>query len=257
MRTSLLAALIAVALPLSAVAAASGQSHPQPPAYLGAALHDPARQADAGNDARRKIADVMAFAGARPGQKVLELIPGSGYFTRVFSAIVGPKGHVYVLWPNEYAKEAESDVAGSRRLASDPHYANVSVLTQPAAQLSAPESVDVVFTSQNYHDYPDKFMGSVDPAVLDKQVFAALKPGGVFVVIDHVAQAGSGLRDTDTLHRIDPAIVKRQAQAAGFVFDGESDALRNPADPHDIKVFDKSIRGHTDQFMYRFRKPAH
>ena len=142
-----------------------------------------------------------------------------------------------------------------RKLARQPHYANVSVLTQPAAKLDAPASVDVVFTSQNYHDYPDKFMGNVDPVVLDKQVYQALRPGGMFVVIDHVAPAGSGMRDTDTLHRIDPAIVRKQAEAAGFVFDGESDALRNPADPHDIKVFDKSIRGHTDQFMYRFRKP--
>lgn len=198
----------------------------------------------------------MTFAEVRPGQKVLELIPGSGYFTRVFSAIVGPTGHVYALWPNEYAKEDAGDVAGSRKLAADPHYANVSVLTQPADQLSSPEPVDVVFTSQNYHDYPDKFMGHVDPAVLNKEVFAALKPGGLWVIIDHVASAGSGMADTDTLHRIDPAIVKQQVGAAGFVFAGASNALRNPNDPHTIKVFDKSIRGHTDQFMYRFRKPA-
>jgi predicted methyltransferase len=99
-------------------------------------------------------------------------------------------------------------------------------------------------------------MGKVDPLALDRQAFAALKPGGLFVVIDHVAPAGSGMVDTGTLHRIDPAIVKQQVQAAGFVFDGESNALRNPADPHTAKVFDKSIRGHTDQFIYRFRKPA-
>jgi predicted methyltransferase len=113
-----------------------------------------------------------------------------------------------------------------------------------------------VFTSQNYHDYPDKFMGKIDPSVLNKQVFDALKPGGLWVIIDHVAPAGSGMADTDTLHRIDPAIVKQQVEAAGFVFDGESNALRNPNDTHTIKVFDKSIRGHTDQFIYRFRKPA-
>ena len=97
-------------------------------------------------------------------------------------------------------------------------------------------------------------MGGIDPAVLNKQVFDALKPGGVYVIVDHVAEAGSGMRDTDTLHRIDPAIVRKQVEAAGFVFDGESDVLRNPADTHEIKVFDKSIRGHTDQFVYRFRK---
>jgi predicted methyltransferase len=256
MRTLVLAAVIALALP-AAHAAPSPQDaaqHTQPP-YLAAAINDPGRQADRADDARRKIAQVMAFAEVKPGDKVLELIPGSGYFTRVFSGVVGPKGHVYALWPNEYAAEAQSDVTHLRKLAQQPHYANVSVLMQPAAKLDTPESVDVVFTSQNYHDYPDKFMGNVDPVVLDKQVYKVLKPGGVFVVIDHVAPAGSGMRDTDTLHRIDPAIVRKQAESAGFVFDGESDALRNPADPHDIKVFDKSIRGHTDQFMYRFRKP--
>ena len=121
--------------------------------------------------------------------------------------------------------------------------------------MTAPKPLDVVFTSQNYHDYPDKFMGAIDPAILDKNVFNALKPGGVFIIVDHVAEAGSGLRDTDTLHRIDPEIVKTQVTAAGFVFEGESDVLRNPADDHKVKVFDKSIRGHTDQFVFKFRKP--
>ena len=256
MRPTVLAVLIALALPPVALAQASNPHPGAIPSAVAKAVSDPARHADASNDARRKISAVMTFAEVKPGQKVLELIPGSGYFTRVFSAIVGPKGHVYAVWPNEYAKEDADDVAGSQKLAADPHYANVSVLTQPANQLSSPEPVDVVFTSQNYHDYPDKFMGKVDPAVLNKQVFDALKPGGLWVIIDHVAPAGSGMADTDTLHRIDPAIVKQQVEAAGFVFDGESRALRNPADPHTIKVFDKSIRGRTDQFMYRFRKPA-
>ena len=93
-------------------------------------------------------------------------------------------------------------------------------------------------------------------AKFDKEVYAALKPGGLFVIIDHVAPAGSGIADTDTLHRIDPAVVKQEVAAAGFVFDGESQALHNPADTHGDKVFDPSIRGHTDQFIYRFRKPA-
>ena len=257
MRTLVLAAVMTLVLP-SVHAAPRSPDVPQhaPPPYLTAAIDDPSRSADRADDARRKIAQVMAFAQVKPGDKVLELIPGSGYFTRVFSGVVGPAGHVYALWPDEYAAEARTDVANLRKLAAQRHYANVSVLTQPAAKLDAPESVDVVFTSQNYHDYPDAFMGKVDPRVLDRQVYEALKPGGVFVVIDHVAPAGSGMRDTETLHRIDPAIVRQQAESAGFVFDGESDALRNPADPHDVKVFDPSIRGHTDQFMYRFRKPA-
>ena len=256
MRQTMLAVLLTLALPSVALARVSNLHSGAITAVVEKGVDDPARQADKADDARRKAPLVMTFAKVGPGQKVLELIPGGGYFTRVFSAIVGPLGHVYTVWPNEYAKEAESDVTAMRKLAAQPHYANVSVLTQPANQLSSPVPVDLVFTSQNYHDYPDKFMGKVDPAVLNKQVFDALKPGGLWLIIDHVAPAGSGMADTDTLHRIDPAIVKKQVEAAGFVFDGESNALRNPNDPHTIKVFDKSIRGHTDQFIYRFRKPS-
>jgi len=135
-------------------------------------------------------------------------------------------------------------------------YKNVEVLLQPADQLTTPKPADIAFTSQNYHDYPDKFMGPTDPAVLNKAVFAALKPGGTYIVIDHVAEAGSGLRDTEKLHRIDPAIVKQQVEAAGFEYVGESDVLRNPKDDHKATVFDDAIRGHTDQFAYKFRKPA-
>jgi predicted methyltransferase len=254
----LLAALVVPAAALLAQTPQANHMHALQyvPPYVHTAIADPARAQDASNDARRKIADVMTFSEVKPGQKVLELIPGSGYFTRVFSGIVGAQGHVYELWPNEYSKEDADEVSAFDKLAADPHYANVSVLKQPAAQLSVPEPVDVVFTSQNYHDYPDKFMGKVDPVALDKQIYAALKPGGLFIVIDHVAPAGSGMVDTDTLHRIDPEIVKKQVESAGFVFAGASSALRNPNDPHTNKVFDKSIRGHTDQFMYRFRKPG-
>ncbi len=226
------------------------------PAYVTAAVSDPARARDATDDTRRHGAELAAFAKVKPGDTVVDLIPGGGYFTRIFSAIVGPKGHVYALWPNEYASEAVDDVAAMRALAETPHYSNVSVIVQPAAQFSIPTKVNVVWTSQNYHDYPDKFMGPTDPNILDRAVFAALKPGGYFVVIDHAADAGSGLRDTDTLHRIDPAVVKSQVPAAGFILDGESDVLRNPVDAHKIKVFDPAIRGHTDQFAFRFRKPG-
>ncbi|WP_430388899.1 class I SAM-dependent methyltransferase [Dyella sp. 20L07] len=255
MRPTVLAVLVALAFPVTAALAASPASM-ETPAYVTAAINDPARKDDTANDERRKIAELATFAEVKPGQAVVDLIPGSGYFTRVFSAIVGPKGRVYAVWPNEYGKEATSDVQASKALVAQPHYANVGVLMVPAAQFKTPEKVDVVFTSQNYHDYPDAFMGKIDPVSFDKQVFDSLKPGGVFVVIDHVAEAGSGMRDTDTLHRIDPAIVKKQVESVGFVFDGESDVLRNPADPHNIKVFDKAIRGHTDQFVYRFRKPG-
>jgi predicted methyltransferase len=115
--------------------------------------------------------------------------------------------------------------------------------------------VDLVFTSQNYHDYPDKFMGNVDPMILDREVFVALRPGGSFLVIDHMADIGSGMRDTETLHRIDFAAVKRQAVTTGFTYVGASAVLRNSDDDHTKPVFDPSVRGHTDQFVLKFRKP--
>ncbi len=257
MRPTMLALLLTLALPVTAQARVSNLHSGAINAAVQKAVDDPAREADRADDARRKIALVMTFAEVRPGQKVLELVPGTGYWTRVFSAIVGSKGHVYTVWPDEMAKFSTKSLANWRELVATPHYANVSLLQQPAAQLSVPVPVDLVFTSQNYHDYHDPFMGPVDMRKFDKQVYDALKPGGLFVVIDHVAPAGSGIADTNTLHRIDPAVVKREVEAAGFVFDGQSNALRNPDDPHTVKVFDKSIRGHTDQFIYRFRKPLH
>ncbi|MFL6593298.1 MAG: class I SAM-dependent methyltransferase [Luteimonas sp.] len=248
---------VAIAASLAAGAAASAPpSHAAIPGYVGKAVADPARGDDVKIDARRHVADLVAFSGAKPGDSVLELIPGSGYFTKVFSKVVGPTGHVYALWPRPYDDESHPDSDMMRKLAKDPGFNNIEVLVQPANALSAPRPLDVVFTSQNYHDYPDKFMGPTDPAVLNKAVFSALKPGGIYIVVDHVAQAGSGLRDTDTLHRIDPATVKQQVTKAGFEYVGESPVLRNPNDTHTLKVFDKAIRGHTDQFAYKFRKPG-
>ncbi len=219
------------------------------PAYVKAAIADPVRAGDTKDDARRHGAEIVAFAGVKPGDKVLEIAPGGGYFTRIFSKVVGDKGHVYAVVPEPMRKYADATVKLPETLA------NVDVQFQPADALSAPQPVDVIFTSQNYHDYPNKMMGPTDPAVLDKAAFAALKPGGVFIVIDHATAAGIGMGATETLHRIDPATVKQQVEAAGFKLVGESSVLRNPADDHSLNVFDKGIRGHTDQFAYKFRKP--
>lgn len=263
MRLSGYALTAAMLLPMVATAqppgsAPTGSGHANVPAYITRAINDPARAADRKDDARRKMADVMAFTGVKPGDKVLELVPGTGYWTRVFSRVVGRKGHVYTVWPNEMMKFSTKSFDKWQGLVKTPHYANVSLLQEPAATLSVPGDVkvDIVFTCQNYHDYHDPFMGPVDMKKFDKEVYDALKPGGVFVVVDHVAPAGSGTSDTNTLHRIDPAVVKQEVESAGFVFDGSSDALINPEDPLNIKVFDPSIRGHTSQFIYRFRKPA-
>ena len=224
---------------------------------LDAALADPQRQThrDAA-DARRKPGPLIALAGVKPGDKVLDLIPGTGYWTRIFSKIVGPQGKVYAVWPQAYARTAIGNVATLRQLSADKYYGNIVTQIQPGTTLTAPEPLDVVWTSQNFHDYPDEFMGKGDPSALARDAFKILKPGGTFLIIDHRAKPGRGLADTDTLHRIDPAEVRKIVEAAGFRFAGENKVLDNPADPLDIPVFDKSIRGRTSQFAYKFVKPA-
>ena len=224
-------------------------------AALQAAIDDPGRAMHRAADARRKPAELIRFAELKPGDKVLDLIPGDGYFTRIFSKVVGPEGRVYAVWPDNYAKLAAGNVATLRQLSANASYGNIVTAVQPTAALAAPEKLDMVWTSQNYHDYPDEFMGKTDPSVLNKAAFAILKPGGTYIVIDHSAEAGSGMRDTEALHRIDPATVRAQVEAAGFEFAGESEVLRNPGDPLTITVFDPAIRGRTSQFAYRFRKP--
>jgi predicted methyltransferase len=209
--------------------------------------------ADALTDPALKRAEVLAFVGVRPGAKVADIF--AGRFVRAFSAAVGPAGKVFAVMPAEIASAHPQAVAPLQALAADPAYSNVVLVTAPLAVLGLPPGLDAVFIRQNYHDLHDKFLGPADVPAFDRAVFAALKPGGVFVVLDHAAAAGSGLRDTDTLHRIDPAAVKAEVLAAGFVLDGESGVLANPADDHTLKVFDPAIRGHTDQFLLRFRKP--
>ena len=225
-------------------------------AALDSALADPARAAQReAADARRKPGPLIALAGIRPGDKVLDLIPGDGYWTRIFSKIVGREGKVYAVWPERYARTATGNVQTLRQLSADKYYGNIVTEVQPTTTLTAPEPLDVVWTSQNYHDYPDEFMGKGDPSILNKAVFQILKPGGTYMIIDHAAKQGRGMADTDTLHRIDPEAVRRQVEAAGFRFAGESKVLANPDDPLDIPVFDKSIRGRTSQFASKFVTP--
>lgn len=214
------------------------------------ALADPARADQAGDDARRHAADVVAFSGVKPGQTVVDFFPGSGYWSRIFSGVVGPSGHIYGIWPAPAAKNAEKGVPALQAR----NLANVTASLDTQA-ITVPQPVDLVWTVENYHDLPNSGRGEAGIASFNAQVFKALKPGGTYVVIDHIAPAGSGLANTDTLHRIDPALVKKQVLAAGFQWVGSSNALANPKDDHTLKVFDPAIRGYTDQFVYKFRKP--
>lgn len=234
----------------------SGPASISIPANIAAALSDPSRPAaDMIRDEARHPGEVLAFAGVKPGAKVADLIPGGGYFTRIFSKAVGPKGKVYAYVPDELTKLAKREPAVNA-IARDPAYSNVKVILNTLPNFATPEKLDLVFTAQNYHDMHDKFMGPADLSVVNRQIFKALKPGGVYLVIDHVADPGSGLRYTEDLHRIDPAVVKSEVTAAGFIFEGESKVLRSASDPRKANVYDPSIRGKTDQFVYKFRKPA-
>ena len=214
-------------------------------------------------DVERRPEAVLTFAGVRPGDRVADFMSGGGYFTRLFSHIVGSNGHVYAFLPDEQLEHCSPDeVAGTRALehggADASHggaYANVSVLTGPVSRFHPPEPVDVVWTSLNFHDLYDSFMGPADVPQVTRAMFEALKPGGELLVIDHAAEAGSGVRDTETLHRIDPDVIIRAVEAAGFRLEARSDVLRNPRDTHRLRVFDPAIRGRTDQVILKFRKP--
>jgi predicted methyltransferase len=238
------------------LAAVQGEAAPLP-AFLSAAVADPGRPAaDTERDANRKPAESLLFAGIAPGQQIAELLPGGGYFTRIMAKAVGPSGHIYALVPapSPDAPANTPDFAARvKALAADPNYSNVSVVVEPFAQLKMPVPVDMVWTSQNYHDLHN-FPG-LDITVFNQMVFEALKPGGTYFILDHATEPGAGTSETATLHRIDPETVKREVLAAGFVFVGSSNLLRQSSDPHTAKVFDPAIRGRTDQFILKFRKP--
>jgi predicted methyltransferase len=208
---------------------------------------------DALTDPALKRAEVLTFIGVKPGDQVADII--AGRFVRAFSQAVGPTGKVYAIESAEVVKAHPEVLDMLKALTADPAYANVVVSAPPIDAPALPAGLDEVFIRQNYHDLHDKFMGPADVAAFNRNVFAALKPGGVYVVLDHAAAAGSGLRDTDTIHRIDEAAVKSEVEAAGFMLDGESNLFANPADDHTKMVFDPAIRGQTDQFFLRFRKP--
>lgn len=207
-------------------------------------------------DAARKPAEVMAFAQLKRADVVADFMPGNAYFTRILSDVVGNRGHVFAFLPAEQvANCAPREIAGTRTLSHDPSYKNVSVISDASANFRTPRKLDLIWTAQNYHDLHDSFMGPADVVALNRAFFAALKPGGVLLVIDHAAEPGSGLRDTETLHRIDPESLRSEIVAAGFVLEAQSDLLRNSQDDHTLSVFDHRVRGRTDQVIYRFRRP--
>jgi len=242
-RTTVAAILaLALAAPLAAQ---------QPSTAITAAVADAGRPAaDTARDAARKPAEIVAFAGVKPGDIVAEFLPGGGYYTRILAKAVGPEGHVYALVPAAFA-ERPGGLDALNALAAQ--YGNVTVVATDLTSFKLDKPVDLAWTTENYHDMhngPSPSFAGVNAAT-----FAALKPGGLYFVEDHSAP-GTGTSATQTLHRIDPAAVITEVTAAGFVLDAQSDLLKNPDDPHDVGVRDPAVQGETDKFALRFRKPG-
>lgn len=242
MRTFLshLATAALVGLPVLASAATAT-------AAFNAIIADSSRPAeDTARDAQRKPAALMAFAGVHKGAKIVELAPGGGYYTRLLSLAVGMTGHIFAV-SGRAAPAVETWTM---------NHPQVSFSMIKAGDALAPDPVDIVWTTENYHDFKNVKVGDSDAAALyNRAAFNALKPGGVYLINDHAAAPGAPGDITSTLHRIEEATVIREVEAAGFKLKAKSTALANPADDHTLKVFDPAIRGRTDQFTLKFVKP--
>jgi predicted methyltransferase len=245
---SVLSASVLAFLAMGAVASA------EVPANIAKALADPSRPAaDTARDAARHPGEILALAEVKPGDTVVDYIMGGGYFTRILSGAVGPKGAVYAYQPAEFIKFKAS--YGESQNTVTAALSNSKPLVSPIAALDLPDNVDAVITVQNYHDLHLKPFPADTAAKANAEIFKSLKPGGVFLVVDHAAVAASGITAADSLHRIDVAAVKSEVEAAGFKLEAESPLLASAADPHTANVFDPGIRGKTDQFILKFRKP--
>lgn len=219
-------------------------------------LASPARpDTDRARDALRKPLDLLALVPLPKGAAVADLMPGSGYFTRLLSLDIGASGHVFAVIPAEMAARHPQLSQTAQAIATNPAFSNVSVVVTPIVDFHVSQPLDLVWTSQNYHDVYGG-MGPETALRMDQAIFLALKPGGYYVVIDHVALAGTGIVAPTTLHRIDPALITKQVETAGFRLVSSSPVLRNPTDDHTLPVFDKTIRGHTDQVTLIFQKPS-
>lgn len=253
---------LAAALALAALGSASGSlkatenaeaaaSYTVPegtPAYIRRAVESPARSAEhRARDANRKPAEVLTLSGVKPGDRVVEFASFGQYFTTLLVDIVGPEGMVY-MFDLPYTEKRAGE-ASRKFVAAHP---NAKYELVDYNEIELPQNVDIVFNILYYHDLP---LNDIDTAKLNRKIYDALKPGGIFFIVDHNAAPGSGTRDTKALHRIDPEVIRREVTAAGFELVEESDLLANPDDDHTKMVFTPGTRGLTDQSIFKFRKP--
>jgi len=222
--------------------------------YLKEAVADKDRPAsDTKRDEYYKPAEVIAFAGVKPGMRVADFMAGDGYYSRLFSKIVGPKGYVYAY----YATQEDTPAIKRGGKVGDmlSSYSNVGIVHGPAETFVAPEKLDLVWTGLTYHDMHGPNFKGMDVGTANKAVYDALKPGGIYIVLDRSSRPGAGLNDLAALARIDEAIVKSEVEAAGFKFVGESNALRNPADDLGGRVTKAEYQKRPDEFILKFQKP--
>lgn len=225
--------------------AAAAQTIPGP---IAAAVADPARpEKQRATDSYRKPAETLAFSGVKPGMIVGEFYPGTGYFTRLLSDVVGAKGHVYGIENQKWQGPVPVDKALG--------HPNVTVEALPMGTVKFPKPLDLAWVTQNYHDLKIKQYGDVDTVAFDRAVFAALKPGGTYMIVDHEAPAGTSDADIAKIHRIERTKVISEVTAAGFKLVDEGNFLRRSDDDHTIQVEDKRIQGKTDQYALKFMKP--
>lgn len=250
LKRCLLAAAI-LAMPIAAAPAA--------PADVAAAVAAADRPAEArALDAGRKPAEVLRFMGLRRGDRALDLFTGTGYFAEIMGRAVGPQGSVLAWEPANFLNDQSRGLLGGIRQRAP----NVNWFATPADAPALPDNAfDFVMLNLNYHDTyweSERYhFPRMDPAAFLQLLFRSVKPGGTVAVIDHIANPGRETRaEVNATHRIDPATVRADFERAGFVLDGESNLLRNPQDDHTKLVFDPSIRGNTDRFVYRFRRPT-
>ena len=230
-----------------------------PTAQMKAAVADSGRpEADTKRDENRKPAEMLAFGGITPGKVVVDMLPGGGYFTRLFAKAVEPGGRVYAYFGTQYDARLKTQGKDPDYQFSDlkKAYKNLGVIHGPLAQFVTPEPVDVVWTSLNYHDMHNKTY-AMDVNEVNKAIFKSLKPGGYYVILDHKAAETAGGDVTETLHRIKESIVTKEVEAAGFKLVAEGDVLHYPGDDGTKRVFENDIRGKTNQFMLKFQKPRH
>jgi predicted methyltransferase len=201
---------------------------------------------------------LIRFSRVAADSTVIDVYPGDGDWTRLFSDIVGPKGRVFGFVPTEITDAMKDQFGKMQALAKEPGRENVEAISADlVAMPNVTQPADVLWLHLFYHDLHTKLMGAKGATATDfnKAVYEQLKPGGFYVIIDHATEAGAGTSDAQSLHRIDPVVVRKEVEAAGFVLDEESPMLAKKDDPHSSKVFDVSVKGKTDRFAYRFVKP--